>query len=342
MAGELGNRDARAEAGPRPLSTAQLPDGHGSVLGKLREAPDAVFRSQPPDGPRPVFGPEGAEGAEGPDSALSGESHEERSTSTSELPEGARSAFKSELPEGPRPGIRAELPEGPRPGIRAELPEGPRPGIRAELPEGPRPGIRAELPEGPRPRRGAPEQTRARLIQTAAQIFNEVPYWETDSNQLAKAAGYSTGTFYRHFKDKREIFIAAYREWVVEEWNSIESRMSPALTPGESIDRASDALIEHHRRWRVFRGNLRALVTYDEELRELTQSLRLEQLEKMRLLRRMRGDPPRALERDAIHALMFERICDALADGDFRSLGCSADQAQAEFRTMMRSYLFEP
>jgi AcrR family transcriptional regulator len=242
-----------------------------------------------------------------------------------------------------RPLTAAELPAAPGPSFPAELPEGPRTAPRGELPEGPRSGVRsAELPEGPRPRRGAPEQTRARLIQTAAQIFNEVPYWETDSNQLAKAAGYSTGTFYRHFKDKREIFIAAYREWVVEEWSSIESRLSPALTPGESIDRASDALIEHHRRWRVFRGNLRALVTYDEELRELTQSLRLEQLEKMRMIRRLRGDAPRALERDAIHALMFERICDALADGDFRSLGCSAEQAQAEFRTMMRTYLFEP
>ena len=74
--------------------------------------------------------------------------------------------------------------------------------------------LRAARAEGPRPRRGSPEQTRRRLIHTAAQLFNQVPYWETDSNQIAKAANYSTGTFYRHFKDKREVFIAAYREWV--------------------------------------------------------------------------------------------------------------------------------
>ncbi|MDB4974261.1 MAG: TetR/AcrR family transcriptional regulator, partial [Myxococcaceae bacterium] len=140
-------------------------------------------------------------------------------------------------------------------------------------------------PEGPRPRRGSPEQTRARLVHTAAQLFNRVPYWEADTNAVAREAGYSTGTFYRHFKDKREIFIAAYREWIAEEWANIESTISPGQTPAESIDRAADALIEHHRRWRVFRGNLRALVTYDEELRELTQALRREQLEKMSLLR---------------------------------------------------------
>jgi AcrR family transcriptional regulator len=219
---------------------------------------------------------------------------------------------------------------------------GPRPFVvepgfaTSELPEGTRTGF-----DGPRPRRGAPEHTRARLIQTAAQLFNEMPYWETDSNQISKAAGYSTGTFYRHFKDKREIFIAAYREWVAEEWANIESRLSPAQTPGESIDRASDALIEHHRRWRVFRGNLRALVTYDEELRELTHSLRRETLEKMSILRSLHGQPARDLERDAIHAMMFERICDALADGDFKSLGCSVEAAQAAFRSMMRTYLLD-
>jgi AcrR family transcriptional regulator len=222
------------------------------------------------------------------------------------------------------------------------FPEGSLPATTAgELPKGTR-SARVELPEGPRPRRGAPEQTRARLIQTAAQTFNEVPYWETDSNQIAKAAGYSTGTFYRHFKDKREIFIAAYREWVAEEWASIESQVAPGQTPGESIDRAADALIEHHRRWRVFRGNLRALVTYDEELRELTHTLRRETLEKMSMLRNRQGPPSeRSLESDAIHAMMFERVCDGIADGDFKSLGCSVDVAQAEFRRMMRQYLLE-
>jgi AcrR family transcriptional regulator len=224
-----------------------------------------------------------------------------------------------------------------RSAAREESPEAGAPTLRgSEPPEGARAGV-----EGPRPRRGAPEHTRARLIQTAAQLFNEMPYWETDSNQISKAAGYSTGTFYRHFKDKREIFIAAYREWVAEEWANIESRLSPAQTPGESIDRASDALIDHHRRWRVFRGNLRALVTYDEELRELTHSLRRETLEKMSIVRSLHGQPARDLERDAIHAMMFERICDALADGDFKSLGCSVEAAQAAFRSMMRTYLLD-
>jgi AcrR family transcriptional regulator len=195
----------------------------------------------------------------------------------------------------------------------------------------------------PRPRRGSPEQTRARLIQTAAELFNAVPYWETDTNQIAKAAGYSTGTFYRHFKDKREVFVAAYREWVADEWASIESQVVPGLTPGESIDRAADALIAYHQRWRVFRGNLRALVTYDDDLRRLTQALRRDTLEKLSRLRAlMSGDPSGRIELDAIHAMMFERVCDAIADGEFTALGSDEGVAQVEFRRLMRQYLLDP
>ena len=209
----------------------------------------------------------------------------------------------------------------------------------AGTPRAPRSALAAEFADGPRPRRGSPEQTRARLIQTAAQIFNRVPYWETDSNQIAKEAGYSTGSFYRHFKDKRELFVATYREWVIEEWASVEGQVLAGQSPADSIDRAADALIEHHRRWRVFRGNLRALATYDDELRELTNALRREQLQKMAMLRVLLGEEPCKTEQDAIHAMMFERVCDAMADGDFPSLGCDLEVAQSEFRRLMRQYL---
>jgi hypothetical protein len=129
---------------------------------------------------------------------------------------------------------------------------------------------------------------------------------------------------------------------VAEEWASIESNVSFGQTPQESIDRAADALIEHHRRWRVFRGNLRALVTYDEELRELTHTLRRETLEKMSNLRAALGPVgSHTLERDAIHTMVFERVCDAIADGDFKSLGCSVEKAQSEFRRLMRTYFLE-
>lgn len=69
----------------------------------------------------------------------------------------------------------------------------------------------------PRPSRGTPEETRERLVVAAAQLFNRVGYDGTDSNRIAREAGYAPGTFYKHFRDKKEIFLAVYEGWVTKE-----------------------------------------------------------------------------------------------------------------------------
>ena len=82
-----------------------------------------------------------------------------------------------------------------------------------------------------RPRRGTADATHTRLIETATSVFNDVGYWGTDSNVLAKAAGYAPGTFYRHFPDKRAIFLAAYSHSVHSEWAGWPSGWRPAGQP---------------------------------------------------------------------------------------------------------------
>src|ERR1700721_3815023 len=90
---------------------------------------------------------------------------------------------------------------------------------------------RKKAPMGDRPRRGTPEETRARLVTTAGEIFNRVGYHGTDSNRIAKEAGYATGTFYKHFKDKREAFLAVYEAWVTSEWRAIDAELSAGRNP---------------------------------------------------------------------------------------------------------------
>jgi AcrR family transcriptional regulator len=60
-----------------------------------------------------------------------------------------------------------------------------------------------------------------RLVAAGANEFNRVGYGGTDSNRIARAAGYAPGTFYKHFADKRDVFLAAYEAWVTAEWNTI-------------------------------------------------------------------------------------------------------------------------
>ncbi len=55
------------------------------------------------------------------------------------------------------------------------------------------------------------DDTRDRLVAAAARAFNRAGYHGTDSNRIARAAGYAPATFYKHFADKRAIFVAATR-----------------------------------------------------------------------------------------------------------------------------------
>lgn len=50
---------------------------------------------------------------------------------------------------------------------------------------------------------------------------------------MRREANYSTGTFYKHFKDKREIFLAAYEIWVASEWKAEASELAAGGTAEE-------------------------------------------------------------------------------------------------------------
>lgn len=173
----------------------------------------------------------------------------------------------------------------------------------------------------PRLRRGSPEQTRERLIAVAAALFNRFGYDGTDSNRIAHGAGYATGTFYKHFKDKTEIFLAAYEKWVSAEWKAVEKELSAGGSPEEIARRLVFSAIDFHTRWRGFRASLLQLVLQDPEVRRFYRAQRRHQLETIARLRASRGGAPHRKEEDAIHLFATERTFDAIANGEIQGLG---------------------
>lgn len=171
-----------------------------------------------------------------------------------------------------------------------------------------------------RARRGSADQTRLRLLAAAARLFNRVGYHGTDSNRIAKEAGYSTGTFYKHFKDKREIFLASYEAWVSSEWHSISERLSSSSNPVLIARELVLLSIQFHTRWRGLRTSLLELAFSDTEVRRFYRRQRRRQLDTMQRLRSSLGAPSRSREEDAIHLFTTERTFDAIARGELREL----------------------
>ena len=173
-------------------------------------------------------------------------------------------------------------------------------------------------------RRGTPDETRRRLVAATAREIERVGYHGTDSNRIARAAGYAPGTFYKHFPDKRAALLAAHAEWVDAEWDALDAITARGAARAAAI---VDFVIGHHRRWRGLRASLRALVATDPVVRRFHRAVRRRQLARM----------PRP--GGALLLLEVERIADALADGELASLGVSPAAARRHLVAKVGAYL---
>ena len=172
-----------------------------------------------------------------------------------------------------------------------------------------------------RPRRGSPSVTRERLMTAAAALFNKVGYYRTDSNRIAAEAGYATGTFYKHFRDKRDVFLAVYASWVGSEWSAVESELAAGKEAEVTAKRLVELSIEFHTKWRGLRASLLELVFTDAHVRRFYRTQRRKQLDLMARLRVEIGASPRSREEDAVHLYTTERTFDAIANGEIEALG---------------------
>ncbi len=159
------------------------------------------------------------------------------------------------------------------------------------------------------------------MIEAAARIFNSTGYHGTDSNRIAREAGYAPGTFYVHFADKLAIFLEVYETWVSAEWSSIEAILKSGGRARAIRSRLSRAVLEHHRKWRTFRASLRALSATDARVHAARVASRDRQIETMTRLIRARKTPLPSRARMLSQLLFAEGLCDAVAEGDAKSLG---------------------
>jgi AcrR family transcriptional regulator len=182
-------------------------------------------------------------------------------------------------------------------------------------------------------RRGDPDDTRRRLVTAAARELERHGYHGTDSNRIARAAGYAPGTFYKHFVDKREVLLAAHEDWVSAEWDAVDQLSGPPAARAAAV---IDFVIGHHKRWRGLRSSVRALVATDAKVRAFHRAQRKRQLE------RMDAGPDAPPERRAAAALLLleiERIADAIADGEAEALGVEPEAARDHLIGRVLAYL---
>ncbi|HTO39957.1 MAG TPA: helix-turn-helix domain-containing protein [Rhizomicrobium sp.] len=184
-----------------------------------------------------------------------------------------------------------------------------------------------------------PEATRARLIVAAQTLFNTKGFDGTDSNRIARKAGFAPQTFYRHFPDKTAIFLAVTDQWWRAEAETYARALGLPLSGGvnpsaraaaKKVPRAAAKpaprtaariLLGFHTEWRIFRRALRNLAGSTPAVAMARCAARQAQLTALASLAPVpRGSRPQT----HLSALLtVERLCDAAADGELADLGLS-------------------
>jgi AcrR family transcriptional regulator len=79
---------------------------------------------------------------------------------------------------------------------------------------------------------------KSRILAAARSVFLNYGYKRVNMNDIAEAAGVSRPALYVLFKNKEEIFIAAYLHWVDETIAQVEAAMAQTASPKDKIARA--------------------------------------------------------------------------------------------------------
>jgi AcrR family transcriptional regulator len=167
------------------------------------------------------------------------------------------------------------------------------------------------------PRKRIPEQTRARLLAAAEKEFNSRGFDGTDTNRIARRAGYAPQTFYRHFPDKTAIFLAVYDAW----WRAEAGAL--AQSKARTAKDAACIALDFHKRWRIFRRSLRHLAIVDGNVRKARARARSEQIA------RWKKAGSRFANAELTAALLAaERLLDAAAEGELADLGLKPAEVQ--------------
>ena len=162
-------------------------------------------------------------------------------------------------------------------------------------------------PKSPR-KRG---QARELLLDAAREEFSDPGYFSTDTNKIAKRAGYAPQTFYRHFKDKIDIFIAVYDLGVVDG----AARLGKYIFNPETQDAVEIAAFQQEVlswliEWSAFRQALRTLTIEEPRVREARARNRNRQID---LLASLPNNQTRSRAEIFAAAIELEALCDIVA-----------------------------
>ncbi|MFF9019344.1 TetR/AcrR family transcriptional regulator [Streptomyces eurythermus] len=176
---------------------------------------------------------------------------------------------------------------------------------------------------------------RGRLADAALELYRERGYEQTTVAEIAKRAGLTERTFFRHYADKREVLFSGAGE-LQELFVRAVADAPESATPIDALARGLDAVSEAFAGRRAYARARQAVITANAELqeRELIKLASLSAALADTLRRRGVTEPAAGLAAEAgvaVFKIGFERW---LADDGERDMTESVREALVAFRAV--------
>lgn len=115
-------------------------------------------------------------------------------------------------------------------------------------------------------------EKKKRIIQAGLKLISEKGYFKTNTAEIAKEAGVSTGIVYQYFKDKKDILLYAVKEYFDNIFEPIEKKIK-SIDPNENFENALKELIiasiDAHTKYSLAHEEMIAMSHLDEDIHNM-------------------------------------------------------------------------
>ena len=117
------------------------------------------------------------------------------------------------------------------------------------------------------PRQERSIEKKNKIIEASFELFSEVGYYGTNTAEIAKRAGVSTGIVYGYFQDKRDILISVLQIYIERAFKPILDMIDKLKAPidfSSVIENILNLVIKTHKKHAKIHEALHSLTSTDE------------------------------------------------------------------------------
>ncbi len=189
------------------------------------------------------------------------------------------------------------------------------------------------------------KETRGRILEAAAAVFDALGYEKTTTHAIAERAGVSVGSLYAYFKDKDALVTELFDEHAAELFAIIEAPFEAiggeSFSPEAAIRTAVEASVRCHEvnpgLHRVFHS-----LEHHPAIEEYWEKWKAAALARLRILIDLGGDNVNVSDKDAAAFLIYHTVDSVCVRHFLYGEGPPTETVIEELTSMFLRYLIGP